>query len=84
MEMTGYNPHKGRLETIVVALTDENTTWFDDCVAADDIAVITDFDGDLLIRENNWSYPVRIYDVSRKSIGYDREKAKELQQRFLL
>jgi hypothetical protein len=29
MEMTVYNPQKGRLETIDTVLTEENTTWFD-------------------------------------------------------
>ena len=30
MEETVYNPQKGRLETIQVEYTEENTTWFDD------------------------------------------------------
>ncbi len=32
MEMRVYNPQKGRLETIGAVITDENTTWFDNCV----------------------------------------------------
>jgi len=28
MEITVYNPQKGRLETIEIEFTDENTTWF--------------------------------------------------------
>ena len=49
MDLTVYNPQKGRLETIFVELTADNTTRFDDCEKADDIAMITDWDGDLLI-----------------------------------
>ena len=30
MEQTVYTPQKGRLETINIDFTDENTTWFDD------------------------------------------------------
>jgi hypothetical protein len=29
MEMVGYNPQEGRLETIDAVFTDENATWFD-------------------------------------------------------
>lgn len=31
MQQTVYNPQKGRLETIDIDFTDENTTWFDEC-----------------------------------------------------
>jgi hypothetical protein len=31
MQQTVYNPQKGRLETINVNFTDENTTCFDEC-----------------------------------------------------
>jgi len=31
MQQTVYNPQNGRLETITVNFTDENTTWFDNC-----------------------------------------------------
>jgi hypothetical protein len=84
MGMTVYNPEKGRLETVAMELTPENTTWFDNCRASGDIAMITDFDGDLLVSENNRNYPVRIYNTSRESICCDRKKAKELLRRFLV
>ncbi len=29
MELTVYNPQKGRLETLEVEFTDDNTTWFE-------------------------------------------------------
>ena len=32
MELAVYNPQKGRLETIDATFTDENTTWFENCV----------------------------------------------------
>ena len=30
MQQTVYNPQKGKLETINIDFTDENTTWLDD------------------------------------------------------
>ena len=78
MEMTVYNPQKGRLETIDAEFTDENTTWFDTCKDDDDIYMITDFEGGILISEFSYGRPVWIYDVSRDGIGYDQRKAKNL------
>lgn len=78
MEMTVYNPQKGRLETIDTVLTEENTTWFDHCTKDHEIYMITDFEGDLLIREFGYTYPVRIYDTSRADIGFDQRRAEEL------
>ena len=78
MEITVANPHKGRLETIEVPVTETNTTWFDDCVSPRDICKITDIDGNLLITENDYTYPIIIYGVSRADIGYDQRKAREL------
>jgi len=78
MEVTVYNPQKGRLETIDTFFVDENTTWFDNCTEAHEIYMITDFEGDLLIREFGYAYPVRIYNMRRADIGFDQRKAKEL------
>ena len=78
MEMTVYNPQKGRLETIDTVLTEENTTWFDHCTEAHEIYMITDFEGDLLIREFGYAYPVRIYGMCRADIEFDQRKAEEL------
>jgi hypothetical protein len=83
MEITIANPQKGRYETIDVEFTDENTTWFDDCDKNDDIYMITDFEGCLLISELGYSYPVLIYEESRVGIRYDKNKAKELRTRAL-
>ena len=82
MEVTVYNPQKGRLETIDMLFTDENTTWFDRCEEGYEIHMITDFEGDLLIREFGYSYPVRIYGMSRADIGFDQKKAGELKKRY--
>ena len=76
MEMAVYNPQKGRLETIDAVLTDENTTWFDNCTKSQDIYMITDFEGGLLIKERGYDYPTWIYDISRADVGYDQKKAK--------
>ena len=78
MEMTVYNPQKGRLETIVTVFTDENTTWFNNRAKGHEIYMITDFEGDLLIREFGYAYPVRIYSMRRADIGFDQKKAEEL------
>jgi hypothetical protein len=83
MALTVYNPQKGRLETISVELTAENTTRFDPYGKPDDIAMITDFDGSLLITGCGRNYPIRIYDVSRSQINYDRIQAKELLRQTL-
>ena len=76
MEETVYNPQKGRLETIDIAFTDENTTWFDD------MSMIADFEGGLVISDSDYSYPVLIYDVSRSDINHDRQKALKLLQAY--
>lgn len=83
MEETVYNPQKGRLETIQVEYTKENTTWFDDCKKNEDIYMITDFNGGILIKECNYSYPIWVYDVSRDGIDYDQDKAKEIRTQFI-
>ncbi len=77
MEMLVYNPQKGRLETIDVTITEENTTWFEKC-GTYDIERITDFGGGLLIQELSYTYPSWIYDVSRADIGFSQKKAKEI------
>ena len=83
MGMTVYNPQKGRLETIAAVINDENTTWFENCENNRDIYTITDFEGDLLINEFGYSYPVRIYSMSRAAIGFDPKKARELRNLYL-
>ena len=83
MEMTVYNPQKGRLETIDAVIRDKNTTWFDNCMVDEDIYMITDFEGGILITEFGYGYPIWIYDVSRAEIGYDQRKAKELKDLHL-
>jgi hypothetical protein len=82
MEIAVYNPQKGRLETIDAAFTKDNTTCFGNCRNARDIFMITDFEGDMLISEFDYTYPVRIYDVSRSDIGYDQKKARQLRRRY--
>ena len=57
MEITVYNPQKGRLETINATITKDNTTGFEDCVQDYDNYSITDLKGGLLIRELGYTYP---------------------------
>ena len=78
MQITVVNPPKGRLETIDIEFTDQNTTWFDEVENPCEIYMITDFKGGLLISERSYSYPILIYDKSRKDINYDQHKAYEL------
>jgi hypothetical protein len=82
MQKTVYNPQKGRLETIDIAFTDENTTWFDDTGNSAEVSKITDFDGGLVISDSGYSYPVLIYDVSRADINHNRLKALQLLQTY--
>jgi hypothetical protein len=81
MEKSVYNPQKGRIETIDVEFTNDNTTWFSNFRNDRDISMITDFDGDLLIGEFGYTYPLRIYGLSRADIGYDQRKARRLKRR---
>jgi hypothetical protein len=83
MEETVYNPQKNKLETIKVEYTQENTTWFDNTENSEDIYMITDFDGGMLIKECDYTYPVWVYDVSRSEINYDQDKAKEIKAQCL-
>jgi hypothetical protein len=81
-EITIYNTLKSRLETIDFEYTGKNTTWFDDCVNDQNIHMITDAFGGLLIRECGYNYPVWIDGVSRAAIGYSRRKATSLKSRL--
>ncbi len=83
MEMTVYNPQKGRLETIDAEFTDGNTTWFDNCMDDEDIYMLTDFEGGILISEFGYARSVWIYDVTRAEIGYDQKKARELKDQYV-
>ncbi len=69
MEITLCNPQKGRLETIDVELTKDHTTCFTSYRSPPDIWLITDFQGGLVVREFNYTYPVRVYETLRAEIG---------------
>jgi predicted cation transporter len=77
MECTVYNPQKGRLETLNVEITEENTTWFRYNRNISSVTMITDWNGGLLIK-SGFDYPIWVYDVTRAEIGYSQKKAKEL------
>jgi hypothetical protein len=80
MEMTVYNPQKGRLEMIDVNFDTANTTWFDDCPEQEEVYMITDFHGGLLISpQRRHNYPIWIYDITREDIHFDQKKAIKLQ-----
>ena len=81
MACTVYNPQKGRLETLGVEFSAENTTWFYSR-RADGITLIADWKGGLLIKVG-FDYPIYLYDLSRKDIGYSKKKARELIRKLL-
>ncbi len=83
MQLTVYNPQKGRLETINVNFTDENTTWFDDCEDNHGIFSITDFEGGILIKEADYTSPLYVYDISRADIGHDHRRARALNRQYI-
>jgi hypothetical protein len=82
MEKTVYNPQKGRLETINIDFTDENTTWFDDHEKIEEIYMVTDFEGGLIIGGCNYDYPILVYDISRSDINGDIKKALDLKKTY--
>jgi hypothetical protein len=82
MQITVYNPQKGRLETIKAEFTKDNTTWFSNYSNNHDISMITDIDEDILISEFDYSYPFMIYGVSRSDIDFDQRKAKQLRHQY--
>ena len=83
MEVTAYNPQKGRLETIEALFTEDTTTWFNSTGNPNSIRMITDLNDNLLITDDSRDYPVIIYDVTRKSINYSRKKAERLFEQAL-
>ncbi len=83
MEKTVYNFAKGRLETIEIAFTQDNTTWFDYSEANPNIHMLTDVEHGLLITEHDVNYPVLIYDITRKDIGHDTDKAWKLKESYM-
>jgi len=86
MELTIYNPQKGHRETINVDITEQNTTWFNNCRKKGDIYSITDFKGGILIKEYGYTCPIWVYDISRADIGYNQKRAqkalKEVEQEY--
>ena len=83
MGKTVYNFAKGRLETIEIDFTQDNTTWFDYSEENTKIHMLTDIEHGLLITEHNFNYPVLIYDVTRKDIGNDTDKAWKLKESYM-
>ena len=82
MQITVYNPQKGRLETIDAEFTKDNTTWFSNYRNLHDVSMITDIDGNILISKFDYSYPTMIYGVSRSDIDFNQKKAKQLRHQF--
>jgi len=83
MQQTVYNPQKGRLETIDIKFTNENTTWFDDLENNAGVSLIADFEGCLVIASDDYDYPILIYDLSRSDINHDKQKAGALRQLYI-
>jgi len=81
MERTVYNPQKGRLETLDIELTQENTTHFYSCRSGS-VTMIADWNGGLLI-ESGYDYPIYIYDLTMADIGFSRKRAEQLKRQYL-
>jgi hypothetical protein len=77
MELTIYNPQKARRETIHVDITEQNTTWFNNCRKESEIYSITDFKGGLLIKKYGYTCPIWVYDISRADIRYNQKRAQK-------
>jgi len=46
--------------------------------------MITDYgNGELLIKEHGWNYPVRIYETCRATIGFMQKQARQLLRQAL-
>jgi hypothetical protein len=82
MQITVYNPQKGRLETIDAEFTKDNTTCFGNCRNTRNVSMIADIDGDILICAFDYSYPCMIYGVSRSDIDFDQTKAKQIRRQY--
>ena len=78
MQQSVYIPQKGRLETINVSFTDENTGWFDECEDSHGIFSITNLQAGNRIKKADYTYPLYVYDVFRADIDHDHGKAKVL------
>jgi hypothetical protein len=52
-------------------------------VDSEDIYIITDVKGGILIKECNYTYPVWLYDFTRDEIGNDQKKAKEIRSQYV-
>jgi hypothetical protein len=57
---------------------DQNTTWFEDNMNDQDVHMITDAFGGLLITLTGYYYPFWFADHSRAEITYDDQKALNL------
>lgn len=78
MEMTIYNPQKGRREIMDITIDETNTTWFDDGLDGDGLYLMADIDIGLLIQGSGYSNPVLFYDLTRAEISYNPQEARAL------
>ncbi len=48
----------------------------------EEIYMVTDFEGGLIIDGYNYDYPILVYDISRSDINYDIKKVLDLQKTY--
>jgi hypothetical protein len=48
----------------------------------EEVYMITDFEGGLVIAGCNYDYPILVYDISRSDINYDIKKVLDLQKEY--
>ena len=80
MEITIANPYKGRLETVNIEFSDENTSYISD---KEKTVSITDYHHCLIIDEGLGTYPVIVYGLSRSDIAGDIQKLLQLKEETL-
>jgi len=84
MEIIVFNLRKGRLETIQMNFSHDNTTWFDGPDDSGDIRMITDFYDDLLVTFIGRDYPLILPEVSRAAAGFSQKEVKKLLQQAMM
>ncbi len=48
----------------------------------EEIYMVTDFEGELIIGGYNYDYPILVYDISRSDINYDIKEVLDLQKTY--
>ena len=89
MEKTVYDFAKGQFEAIEIDFTQNHTTWFNYSKENTKIHMLQDCEdvlylkGHNLITKYNFNYPALIYDITRKNIDNNINKAWKLKESYM-